>query len=208
MRRSMLIILALVLFILPASADDVYSYSGATAQYATVSAGFDLSIDSSTWLKTSANGSDNSFVYYGFSTSDYSDDNTGKLVLDKQNGNKPTLFFKEEIASIKGNTYKGVASFKIYFYIISNSKYKATLTWSDLSRSSGNGTKTLTVAINESSSKSMNLKNGTRNYLFDPADGIYQKIEMSFEAVTASYSIPKQKTSYTGWLQLTLETQS
>ncbi len=207
MRRSMLIILALVLFILPASADDVYSYSGATAQYATVSAGFDFSIDSSTWLKTSAKGSDNSFVYYGFYTENVSETETGegKMILEDST---PTLVFKEEIASIKVEEYKGVASFKIYFYIISNSKYKATLTWSDLSKSSGNGKKTLTVAINDSSSKSMSLENGTRNYLFDPADGIYQKIEMSFEAVTASYSIPKQKTSYTGWLQLTLETQS
>ena len=199
MRKGILFILALVLVVLPVAAENVYSYSGATAQYATASAGFELSIDSTTWLKKSASSSDSSFVYYGFYTG------TGDMTLD---GTTPTLVFKEEIASIKDDTYKGVASFKVYFYIISNSQFNATLTWSDLTSGSGGNKKTLTVSMNGDTSKSLTLKNGTRDYLFDPADGIYQKIEASFEAVTATYKLPTDKPIYTGWLQLTLETKS
>ena len=207
MRKGIFFILALVLIVLPVAAENVYSYSGATAQYATASAGFELSIDSTTWLKKSASSSDSSFVYYGFYLENVSESETGegKMILDNST---PTLVFKEEIASLKDDTYKGVASFKVYFYIISNSKFNATLTWSDLTRTSGNSDKTLTVSMNGDTSKSLTLKNGTRDYLFDPADGIYQKIEASFEAVTDTYTLPTKPRSYTGWLKLTLVTKS
>ena len=208
MRKSIFFILALILIVLPVFADNVYSYSGATAQYATASAGFELSINSDTWLKKSASSSDSSFVYYGFYLENVSENETGegKMILDNST---PTLVFKEEIASLKDDTYKGVASFKVYFYIISNSKFDATLTWSDLTRTSGNSdNKTLTVSMNGDTSKSLTLKNGTRDYLFDPADGIYQKIEASFEAVTDTYTLPTKPRSYTGWLKLTLVTKS
>ena len=207
MRKGIFFILALVLIVLPVAAENVYSYSGATAQYATASAGFELSIDSTTWLKKSASSSDSSFVYYGFYLENVSESETGegKMILD---GSTPTLVFKEEIASLKDDKYKGVASFKVYFYIISNSKFNATLTWSDLTRTSGNSDKTLTVSMNGNSNNSLTLKNGTRDYLFDPADGIYQKIEASFEAVTDTYTLPTKPRSYTGWLKLTLETKS
>jgi hypothetical protein len=207
MRKSIFFILALILIVLPVSADNVYSYSGATAQYATASAGFELSINSDTWLKKSASSSDSSFVYYGFYLENVSENETGegKMILD---ASTPTLVFKEEIASLKDDTYKGVASFKVYFYIISNSKFNATLTWSDLTPTSRGSAKTLTVSMNGDSSKSLSLKNGSRDYLFDPADGIYQKINMSFEAVTQTYNLPTKQRTYTGWLKLTLETKS
>ena len=213
--KRITLLLCILLLLLP-SLFAATSYSGSAKGYATASSSLPLSIDSGTWLKTSSSSSDVSVVKYGF----YTEASDADKIADN------TITFTENYKSTSGKTDSysaATAKAVLYFYILSNSKYDATLKWTQLSRSGSNsgGPAVLNVTVtsngNSVSTSSTVTEASTTIYSFDPSSstgnesGICQYGEISLSMTTESYEIDAtQVTSaspltYNGTMTLILE---
>lgn len=195
MKKIILLIILSFAVLSSAFSADVLTYTGAGSEIPSSNLSLTFEINKEQWLKDSS-GSEQAFFRYGFYTNQ---DNVERVT--EASTTTTTLIFKESPKKIDTSeiTYTASASFSIYVYILSNNKYKLTLSWTDLVYNSSSSDKiSYKVAGNAS---------GYNFYTFDPASGIYDHKDWTFNAVTSDYSISTSSSSkdYTGTMTLKME---
>ena len=196
MKKIILLLLIFIAALSVVSAADVTTYTGAGSAIPSDNLSMTFELDSKQALRNTQNSSatPQEFFWYGFYTSEADVSTTSGSTTTT------TLTFKESPKSINAThiTYSASASFTIYAYILSNSKYKLTLTWTDLKYSNSD---TISYTIE-------GITSGTSFYTFDPASGIFVHKDWTFNAKTADYTISISSNSnkvYTGTMTLKLE---
>ncbi len=199
MKKIILLIILSFAVLSSAFSADVLTYTGAGSEIPSSNLSLTFEINKEQWLKDSS-GNEQQFFRYGF----YTEQNDVKPVSEGSTTTTTTtttLIFKESPKKIDTSeiTYTASASFSIYVYILSNSKYKLTLSWTDLVYNSLSTDK-IPYTIGE-------ITSGTSFYTFDPASGIYDHKDWTFNAVTSDYKISTSSSSkdYTGTMTLKME---
>ena len=198
MKKIILLLLIFIAALSVVSAADVTTYTGAGSAIPSDNLSMTFVLDSNQALGNTQNSSatPQEFFWYGFYTAeaDVSSTTSGSTTTT-------TLTFKESPKSINATdiTYSASASFTIYAYILSNSKYKLTLTWTDL-KYRNSDTDEISYTIE-------GITSGTSFYTFDPASGIFVHKDWTFNAKTADYTISTSSDSkvYTGTMTLKME---
>lgn len=195
MKKITLLLILLTAALSFASAADVTTYTGAGSEIPSNNLSMTFEIDSKQALRQAQNSYDTpkEFFWYGFYTKqlDVSSVTSGSTTT-------ATLTFKESPKSVTASqiTYSASASFTIYAYILSNNKYKLTLTWTDLKYNSD------IISYNIKG-----ITSGTSFYTFDPSSGIFVHKDWTFNAMTADYTMSTSEGSkdYTGTMTLKME---
>ncbi len=201
MKKIILLIILSFAVLSSAFSADVLTYTGAGSEIPSSNLSMTFEIDSKQALRTtqSSSATVNEYFRYGF----YTTQNDVKPVTEGST-KTTTLIFKESPKKIDASeiTYSASASFSIYVYILSNNKYKLTLSWTDLVYDSSSDDK-IPYTIGE-------ITSGTSFYTFDPTSGIYDHKDWTFNAVTSDYPISTSTSSkdYTGTMTLTMESTS
>jgi len=201
MKKIILLLLIFIAALSVVSAADVTTYTGAGSAIPSDNLSMTFELDSKQALRNTQNSSaiPQEFFWYGFYTAeaDVSSTTSGSTTTT-------TLTFKESPKSINATdiTYSASASFTLYAYILSNSKYKLTLTWTDL-KYRNSDTEKISYTIE-------GITSGTSFYTFytfDPASGIFVHKDWTFNAKTADYTISTSSGSkvYTGTMTLKME---
>ncbi len=205
MKKIILLIILSFAVLSSAFSDDVLTYTGAGSEIPSSNLSLTFEINKEQWLDDSS-GNEQQFFRYGF----YTEQNDVKPVSEGgSDTTTTTLIFKESPTSSGSDviTYSASASFSIYVYILSNNKFKLTLSWTDLSLST---TLTSTDKIPSAIAYTVAGKaSGYNFYTFDPASGIYDHKDWTFNAVTTKdYEIPTEFSNlvYTGTMTLKMET--
>ncbi len=198
MKKIILLLLIFIAALSVVSAADVTTYTGAGSAIPSDNLSMTFEIDSKQALRTtqSSKTTPQEFFWYGFYT-----DEADVSSTTSDSTTTTTLTFKESPKSIDSTniTYSASASFTIYAYILSNNKYKLTLTWTDLKYNNSNKDK-ITYTIE-------GITSGTSFYTFDPASGIFVHKDWTFSAKTADYTRYTSSNSkeYTGTMTLKME---
>lgn len=196
MKKIILLLLIFIAALSVVSAADVTTYTGAGSAIPSDNLSMTFEIDSKQALRNTQSSSaiTQEFFWYGFYT-----DEADVSSTTSDSTTTTTLTFKESPKSIDSSniTYSASASFTIYAYILSNNKYKLTLTWTDLKYSNKDK---ITYTIE-------GITSGKSFYTFDPASGIFVHKDWTFSAKTADYTISTSSSSkeYTGTMTLKME---
>lgn len=199
MKKIILLIILSFAVLSSAFSADVLTYTGAGSEIPSSNLSLTFEIDSKQALRESQDSSAtvNEYFRYGF----YTTQDNVEPVTDGST-RTTTLIFKESPKKIDTSeiTYSASASFSIYVYILSNSRYKLTLSWTDLAYNSSTTDK-ISYTIGE-------ITSGTSFYTFDPASGIYVHKDWTFNALTEVYDISTSTSNvvYTGTMTLTMVT--
>ncbi len=194
MKKITLLLILVTLVLSFASAADVTTYTGAGSEIPSNNLSMSFTIDSKQALRQAQNSSatPKEFFWYGFYTNQ-ADVSTASSTT--------TLTFKESPKSVNSSqiTYSASASFTIYAYILSNNKYKLTLSWTDLKYNNSSSDK-ISYTID-------GITSGTSFYTFDPSSGIFVHKDWTFNAVTRDYIMSTSASSkvYTGTMTLKME---
>lgn len=197
MKKIILLLLIFIAALSVVSAADVTTYTGAGSAIPSDNLSMTFVLDSNQALRNTQNSSatPQEFFWYGFYTSEADVSTTSGSTTTT------TLTFKESPKRINATdiTYSASASFTLYAYILSNSKYKLTLTWTDL-KYRNSDTDKISYTIE-------GITSGTSFYTFDPASGIFVHKDWTFNAMTADYTISTSSGSkvYTGTMTLKME---
>lgn len=203
MKKIILLIILSFAVLSSAFSDDVLTYTGAGSEIPSSNLSLTFETNSVQWLGESG------YFRYGF----YTNQNDVKTVTKEgSDTNTTTLIFKESPTSSGSDkiTYSASASFSIYVYILSNNKYKLTLSWTDLSLSTASSLSTDEIPSTIAYTVAGETSEYTF-YIFDPASGIYDHEDWTFNAVTTKdYEIPTKFSNvvYTGTMTLKMETTS
>ncbi len=193
MKKITAFICFMVFVLFAVSAADVTTYTGGGAEIPTSSLSVDFQIDSMQALRESQSTTaiPKELFFYGF----YANDS------DIKNG---TLTFNENASGSTsgGMKYKATANFSLYLYILSNTGYKFTLTWTDLTPTDS------TVSLKKIAYTVGGKDSGYTFYTFNPTTGIFYHDNWSFSATTETYTITNGvgTKEYTGTMTLTLTT--
>ncbi len=194
MKKIILLLLIFIAALSVVSAADVTTYTGAGSAIPSDNLSMTFEIDSKQALinPQSSSATPQEFFWYGFYTSEADVSTTSGSTTTT------TLTFKESPKSIDSSniTYSASASFTLYAYILSNNKYKLTLTWTDLKNKKDNISYTIE-----------GITSGESFYTFDPTSGIFVHKDWTFNAKTADYTISTSSSSqeYTGTMTLKME---
>ncbi len=198
MKKIILLIILSFAVLSSAFSADVLTYTGAGSEIPSRNLSLTFEIDSKQALRTTQSSSADVKEYfrYGFYTTQ---DNVESVT--EGSTTTTTLIFKEspKIIGTDKITYSASANFSIYVYILSNNKYKLTLSWTDLVYNSSSSDK-ISYTIG-------GITSGESFYTFDPASGIYDHKDWTFNAVTSDYkiSISSSSKDYTGTMTLKME---